>query len=70
MPGLNTTDPLARQVHGTDPQVGKVFAVLLPQFHLRFVQNLVEHILRNRIYDSLYWKQHCFALNGKFAIYL
>lgn len=28
-------------------------------------QNLVEKVIRARIYDSLYWKEHCFALNGE-----
>jgi pre-mRNA-splicing factor 38A len=27
-------------------------------------QNLVEKILRMRIYDNLYWKEHCFALSA------
>ncbi|CAE7858806.1 Prp38 [Symbiodinium sp. KB8] len=29
------------------------------------LQNLVEHILRTRIYDSFYWKAHCFALSAE-----
>jgi pre-mRNA-splicing factor 38A len=28
-------------------------------------QFLVEEILRMRIWDSLYWKEHCFALNAE-----
>ena len=28
-------------------------------------QNLVEKILRNRIYANLYWKEHCFGLNAE-----
>ena len=28
-------------------------------------QFLVEKIIRQRIYDSMYWKEHCFALTGK-----
>jgi hypothetical protein len=28
-------------------------------------QFLIEKILRTRIYESMYWKEHCFALNGK-----
>jgi len=27
-------------------------------------QNLVEKILRNRIFDSLYWKENCFGLTA------
>jgi pre-mRNA-splicing factor 38A len=46
-PGLNTTDPDAASVHGTNPQ------------------NLVEKILRMRIYDHAYWKEHCFALSAE-----
>ena len=46
-PGLNTTDPDAVSVHGTNPQ------------------NLVEKILRMRIYDHRYWKEHCFALSAE-----
>ena len=42
----NVTDPLAQQVHGTNPQ------------------NLVEKILRGRIYESLYWKEQCFGLTA------
>lgn len=28
-------------------------------------QYLVEKIIRSRIYESKYWKEHCFALTGK-----
>lgn len=28
-------------------------------------QNLVEKIIRSKIYESMYWKQHCFALNAE-----
>lgn len=28
-------------------------------------QYLVEKIIRLRIYDSVYWKESCFALTGK-----
>jgi len=27
-------------------------------------QFLIEKIVRSRIYDSMYWKQHCFALTS------
>jgi hypothetical protein len=29
-------------------------------------QNLIEKIVRGRIYASMYWKEHCFGLTGKF----
>ncbi|KAF1578198.1 UNVERIFIED_CONTAM: Pre-mRNA-splicing factor 38A, partial [Eudyptes robustus] len=31
-------------------------------------QYLVEKIIRTRIYDSLYWKEHCFALTAELVI--
>jgi len=43
----NVTDPLARSVHGKDPQ------------------NLIEYITRQKIYDSLYWKEECFGQQYK-----
>ena len=43
----NVTDPLARAIHGTNPQ------------------NLIEYITRQRIYDSQYWKEHCFGLTAE-----
>ncbi|KAL7456512.1 hypothetical protein ACHAWC_009334 [Mediolabrus comicus] len=42
----NVTDPLARSVHGKDPQ------------------NLIEYITRQKIYDSIYWKEECFGLSA------
>ena len=30
-----------------------------------WLQNLVEYISRQRIYDSLYWKQECFGLSAE-----
>ena len=29
------------------------------------VQNLVEKILRTKIYNTMYWKEHCFALTAE-----
>lgn len=43
----NRTDPLARTIHGTNPQ------------------NLVEKILRQKIYGSMYWKESCFGLTAE-----
>ncbi|GMK53965.1 hypothetical protein CspeluHIS016_0105510 [Cutaneotrichosporon spelunceum] len=31
-------------------------------------QNLVEKVIRARIYDSTYWKEHCFTLNAETLI--
>lgn len=28
-------------------------------------QNLVEKIVRSKIYNATYWKEHCFALNAE-----
>ena len=33
-------------------------------------QYLVEKIIRTRVYDSRYWKEECFALNGKLHLLL
>ena len=32
-------------------------------------QYLVEKIIRTRVYDCRYWKEECFALNGKLVFY-
>jgi len=40
----NRTDPLARAVHGTNPQ------------------HLIENIVRQKIYEQMFWKEECFAL--------
>jgi len=32
------------------------------------VQSLVETVVRNRIYESAYWKEHCFALTAESII--
>ena len=29
------------------------------------LQNLVEKILRTKIYNTMYWKEHCFALTAE-----
>ena len=33
-------------------------------------QYLVEKIIRTRVYDSRYWKEECFALNGRYKHFL
>ena len=43
----NMTDPVARAIHGTNPQ------------------NLMENILRQKIYELPYWKEQCFALTAE-----
>ncbi|KAM0844798.1 hypothetical protein ACQ4PT_056814 [Festuca glaucescens] len=43
----NRTDPLARSVHGTNPQ------------------NLIEKIVRSKIYQTTYWKGECFGLTAE-----
>jgi len=43
----NRTDPVAKAVHGTNPQ------------------NLIDMIVRNRIYSSTYWKENCFGLSAE-----
>ncbi|EFJ50971.1 hypothetical protein VOLCADRAFT_57539 [Volvox carteri f. nagariensis] len=43
----NRTDPLAKTVHGTNPQ------------------NLVEYIVRQKIYQTVFWKEKCFALTAE-----
>jgi len=35
------------------------------QAHGTNPQNLIEYIVRQKIYDSIYWKQHCFALSAE-----
>ncbi|KAG0167454.1 Pre-mRNA-splicing factor 38A [Apophysomyces sp. BC1034] len=32
--------------------------------HGRNPQHLIEKIIRERVYDSLYWKEHCFGLSA------
>ena len=38
------------------------------QVHGTNPQNLIEYIMRQKIYDSLYWKQHCFGLSAEALI--
>lgn len=32
------------------------------------MQNMIEKILRMKIYDSTYWKEHCFALTAEAVV--
>lgn len=74
----NRTDPLARSIHGTNPQVCypqfelaasptiRLAAVVLPaKLCCLALQNLVEKILRMKIYNSTYWKERCFGLTAE-----
>ncbi|KZS89866.1 PRP38-domain-containing protein [Sistotremastrum niveocremeum HHB9708] len=38
------------------------------QIHGQNPQYLIETVIRNRIYDSNYWKEHCFALTAETLI--
>jgi hypothetical protein len=62
----STSKPkLADAIHGTNPQVHAP----LCELGKANKQFLVEKVIRARIYDSLYWKEHCFSLNGTFPLY-
>lgn len=68
MASTDLTPRGVKAVHGMDPQVRHEHARKQWQVHTPAdIQNLVEKVIRARIYDSLYWKGHCFALNGELA---
>ena len=61
----NTTVKGALAIHGQNPQVYiYIFSVLCSVLSIQF---LVETVIRNRIWESTYWKEHCFALTGIFT---
>jgi pre-mRNA-splicing factor 38A len=60
----NTTVRGALAIHGQNPQVCDGLIPLDDISFTLIIQYLVEAVIRNRIYDSLYWKEHCFALTG------
>ena len=60
----NTTVRGALAIHGQNPQVCREYVVLDYTWFTLITQYLVEAVIRNRIYDSMYWKEHCFALTG------
>ena len=60
----NTTVRGALAIHGQNPQVCCGCIFLDYTWFTLIIQYLVEAVIRNRIYDSLYWKEHCFALTG------
>ena len=41
-----------------------VISIWFLLFLVHIAQYLVEAVIRTRIYDSMYWKEHCFALTG------
>ncbi|XP_074310470.1 pre-mRNA-splicing factor 38-like [Silene latifolia] len=43
----NRTDPLAKNIRGTDPQ------------------NLIDKIIRSKVHEHTYWKEHCFGLTAE-----
>ena len=43
-----------------------VTLVALPPYSLP--QNMVEYIIRQKIYDSFYWKQECFGLTAELLV--
>lgn len=63
----NTTVRGALAIHGQNPQVCGGLTLLGYTWFTLIIQYLVEAIIRNRIYDSIYWKEHCFALTGAIA---
>ena len=64
----NTTVRGALAIHGQNPQVcGGLILLDNDTCFMLIIQYLVEAVIRNRIYDSIYWKEHCFALTGAFA---
>lgn len=47
-------------------RIRTMFSVFSPQaYGLRAPQNLVEKILRTKIWQSMYWKEHCFGLTAE-----
>lgn len=36
--------------------------------HGKDPQNLIDYIVRQKVYDTLYWKEHCFGLNPETLI--
>jgi pre-mRNA-splicing factor 38A len=51
-----------RSIAATMAQASAKWAV---HVHGTNPQNLIEYIMRQKIYDSLYWKQHCFGLSAE-----
>ena len=59
----NSTLRGALSIHGGNPQVSVLERFLYCGAD-NPVQFLIEKVIRARIYDSLYWKEQCFALTG------
>jgi len=51
-----------------DLSMAQTTAAWATQVHGTNPQNLIEYIMRQKIYDSLYWKQHCFGLSAEALI--
>ena len=70
----NRTDPMAMQMHGkyshvrTIADADRCMHSELSQAHAlpgTNPQNLVEKILRMKVYGHKYWKEHCFGLSAE-----
>ena len=48
--------------------VGRMSVDFTKPVHGTIPQNLIEKIIRLRIYESRYWKEHCFALTGELLV--
>jgi hypothetical protein len=59
----NTTVRGATAIHGQNPQVGRIDRPHRTNAYATF-QYLVETVIRSRIYEAPFWKEHCFALTG------
>jgi pre-mRNA-splicing factor 38A len=57
----NSTLRGAQSIHGGNPQASPLVS---QKAVLTLAQFLIEKVIRSRIYDSMYWKEHCFALTG------
>ena len=50
------------------PNIKRPPALQAVSVHGRNPQNLIETTIKYRIWDSLYWKEHCFALDAATVI--
>ncbi|WOO77399.1 Pre-mRNA-splicing factor 38 [Vanrija pseudolonga] len=64
-----TTQRGVKALHGSHPQVCcRRYPALVPTLTTHPNQNLIEKVIRERIYESTYWKEHCFATNAETII--
>ena len=67
----NSTDPLAHNIHGTNPQVclqhssSSIPGNLICHLIHHCQQNLIEKITREKIYDTPFWKEMCFGISAE-----